>query len=93
MQKSLAWYIKYTYLCVQNIQVILELGLMMRKKKYEKPASIIVSLMETTAVLSQSEGTITDDPATEPAMVKEVYDFEEEEETENINVNLWNNKW
>ena len=48
----------------------------MGKAKYEKPCSSIVLLAEMNGILRQSEGNITDDPATEPAMVQEWCDFE-----------------
>ena len=72
-------------------------NLTMGKAKYEKPCSSIVLLAEMNGILRQSEGNITDDPATEPAMVQEWCDFEDDGETTTgkgfTSADLWNNEW
>lgn len=67
---------------------------MMRKANYEKPSSVVISLTVKAVLLNQSDGSITDDPATEPAMVREWYGFENDDENASRKgSSLWSNEW
>ena len=67
---------------------------MMRKANYEKPSSIIISLTGKAVLLTQSECSITDDPASEPAMAREWQGFENDgEKTSGKGSTLWSSEW
>ena len=67
---------------------------MMKKANYEKPTSIIIYLTGKTVLLTQSESSITDDPATEPASVREWQSFENDgEKTSGKGSTLWSSEW
>lgn len=66
----------------------------MKKAKYMKPGSSVVFLTGVNPLLTQSESIITEDPATEPAMVREWYGFENDgEKTSGKGSTLWSNEW
>ena len=68
----------------------------MRKAKYVKPGLFVVDVTGARAFLSMSNGVITDDPATEPAMAKEYdmdFDMDEDVPVSGGYVNLWDRVW